>query len=303
MMAAASQITLSVRLGEPVWRAVGQRRLSLRLSVPHTVAHALEELTARYPSVQEEFKGDTYTRYQLFVNARPVSWSHTDSYKVKEGDTLYIFPPAAGGREYPPLPRAFYDRDTLLVARELLGTYLVRTYEGHLLVGRIVETEAYIGLEDTASHAAVGKTERNAVMFGPPGHAYVYLIYGMHHCLNVVTEAPGFPAAVLIRAVEPVEGIDIMQKRRHNRPLRELTNGPGKLCQAMAIDRQLNGHDLCLGERLWIAPGTPVPQEAVVTGTRVGIRGDSRALSAPWRFAIRHNPFVSRPYPWRRNRQ
>jgi len=196
---------------------------------------------------------------------------------------------------FSPLPRTFYDRSTLLVAQDLLGTLLVREYHGRLLVGRIVETEAYAGLEDTASHASVGKTERNAVMFGQPGYAYVYLIYGMHHCLNVVTESVGFPAAVLIRALEPIRGIETMRQLRNGRPDRELTNGPGKLCQALAIDRRLNGHDLCAGHLLWIAKGTPVPQGKIVAGPRVGIRGDARALSAPWRFAIRDNPFVSRP--------
>lgn len=198
---------------------------------------------------------------------------------------------------FEPLPRAFYDRDTVQVARDLLGALLVREYEGHLLVGRIVETEAYVGPDDQASHASVGRTERNAVMFGPPGHAYVYVIYGMHHCLNAVTEREGFPAAVLIRALEPVQGIEIMRKLRGHRPDVELTNGPGKLCQALAIDLSLYGHDLCAGTGLWIAGNELKPGEAIVAGPRVGVRGDRRARTIPWRFAIRGNPYVSRPHP------
>ncbi len=208
-------------------------------------------------------------------------------------------------RHWRPLPRSFFDRDTVHVARELLGHYLVREYEGQVLVGRIVETEAYVGLEDKASHASVGRTARNAVMFGPPGHAYVYVIYGVHHCLNVVTEPEGFPAAVLIRALEPVEGIDVMRRLRGGRPDRELTNGPGKLCQALAIDLRFNGYDLCRGEVLWVGEGTSVPPEHILHGPRVGVRGDERALTVPWRFAIRSNPFVSRPLaglkPWQVN--
>ncbi len=193
------------------------------------------------------------------------------------------------------LPRTFYDRDTVRVARELLGTYLVRQV-GHLwIVGRIVETEAYVGLEDKASHASVGKTARNAVMFGPPGFAYVYLIYGMHYCMNVVTEREGYPAAVLIRALEPVEGIEFMRARRRRKRDIELTNGPAKLCQALDIDIRFNGHDLCAGEHLWIHPGILKSTEEIVSGPRVGVKGDERALSVPWRFAIRGNPYVSRP--------
>ncbi len=200
----------------------------------------------------------------------------------------------------PPLPRAFFERDTVRVARELLGHYLVREYEGHILAGRIVETEAYVGLDDKASHASVGRTSRNAVMFGPAGYAYVYLIYGVHHCLNVVTEEEGYPAAVLIRALEPVEGVEIMRRLRGRRPDVELTNGPGKLCQALAIDLRFNGHDLCREEQLWIARGESVPPEHIVSGPRVGVRGDRRALTVPWRFAVRNHPYVSRPYPWKK---
>ncbi len=196
-----------------------------------------------------------------------------------------------------PLPRSFYNRDTVQVAKDLLGAYLVRELEGRLLVGRIVETEAYVGPDDRASHASVGRTSRNAAMFGPPGYAYVYVIYGVHHCLNVVTEREGFPAAVLIRALEPIEGIEVMRKLRGGRPDRELTNGPGKLCQALAIDLRFYGHDLCAGREVWIASDGLRPGEDVVQAPRVGVRGDERALTVPWRFAIKGNPYVSRPAP------
>jgi len=192
------------------------------------------------------------------------------------------------------LPREFYDRDTLLVARELLGQRLVRLLNGERLVGRIVEVEAYIGETDQACHASCGRTARNAVMYGPPGHAYVYFIYGMHHCLNVVTEGEGFPAAVLIRALEPLEGVTTMRRLRQGRPDRELTNGPAKLCQALNIDRTFNGIDLCAPGPLFIEAGTPVNEAEVGTGPRVGVRGDEQALTAPWRFFVRSNPFVSR---------
>jgi len=190
------------------------------------------------------------------------------------------------------LSRAFYYRDTLQVARELLGKTLVRDWQGRRLTGRIVETEAYVGQADSACHAARGRTKRNAVMFGPPGHAYVYFIYGMYHCLNVVTEAEGFAAAVLIRALEPLEGLAVMREQRRNRSDRALTSGPGKLCQALAIDRQLNGVDLCAGGPLYIEAGEIAGE--IVAGPRVGIRADPQDLAAPWRFCVADNPFVSR---------
>lgn len=191
------------------------------------------------------------------------------------------------------LPRAFYARSALEVAPALLGCLLVRRLAGRRLAGRIVETEAYLGAEDAASHAYRGPTPRNRAMFGPPGHAYVYFIYGNHFCLNVVTGAVGEGQAVLIRAIEPLEGIEVMQARRRRTTVTELTNGPGKLCQALAIDRRLDGHDLTLGETLWLEMGAS-PIEAIATGPRVGVRGDEAALTAPWRFYLAGNPFVSR---------
>ena len=164
------------------------------------------------------------------------------------------------------LDRLFYARDTLTVARELLGQRLVRLLDGQRVAGRIVEVEAYIGEEDQACHAACGRTARNAVMYGPAGVAYVYFIYGMHHCFNVVTEREGFPAAVLVRAIEPVEGIEAMRWNRPGRRGKELTNGPAKLCYALAIDRALNGVDLVGGEDLWIEQDEPISDDLVATG-------------------------------------
>jgi DNA-3-methyladenine glycosylase len=191
------------------------------------------------------------------------------------------------------LLRAFYARDTLTVARELLGQRLVRLLDGQRVAGRIVEVEAYMGEKDQASHAAPGRTERNAVMYGPPGHAYVYFIYGMHHCFNVVTEREGFPAAVLVRAIEPVEGIEVMRRNRPGRSGVELTNGPAKLCYALGIDRALNAMDLVTSDELWLEQDEFVVDERVKTGPRVGVRGDERAVEVEWRFWIESNPWVS----------
>lgn len=194
------------------------------------------------------------------------------------------------------LPRSFYARSAVVVAPALLGCLLVRRLAGRRLAGRIVETEAYLGAEDAASHAYRGPTPRNRAMFGPPGHAYVYFIYGNHFCLNVVTGAVGEGQAVLIRALEPLEGIEVMQAQRRRTAVLELTNGPGKVCQALAVDRRLDGHDLTLGETLWLEAG-PSPAGPVLSGPRVGVRGDAEALTAPWRFYLGGNPFVSRPRP------
>jgi len=192
------------------------------------------------------------------------------------------------------LERAFFARDTLRVARELLGQRLVRQLNGQRIAGRIVETEAYVGEGDAACHAARGRTARNAVMFGPAGYAYVYFIYGMHYCFNIVTETEGFGAAVLVRALEPLEGIDAMRHHRKGRDGVELTNGPAKLCYALAIDRGLNGADLATSEELWIEGDVSMPDDEVATGPRVGVRGDGRALTLPWRFWLRDSGYVSR---------
>jgi len=183
------------------------------------------------------------------------------------------------------LSREFYNQPTLRVARQLLGARLVRILDGQRLSGIITETEAYIGEQDLGCHAHAGKTKRNAVMYGPPGHAYVYFTYGMHWCLNAVTEAEGFPAAVLIRAIRPEEGVEIIAVRRDGRD----TDGPAKLTQALGIDGALNGVRLCdQASGLWIEAGASVPDEAVTIGPRVGLYTVPEPWkSKPWRFTFR----------------
>ena len=217
-----------------------------------------------------------------------------------------------------PAGAAFLARPTLELARRLLGMRLVRALDGQRASGIIVETEAYIGEEDLACHAASGPTARNAVMYGPPGHAYVYFVYGMHHCLNVVTERRAFPAAILIRALEPESGIAAMATRRRltapltdelakfggitdralvaararpGRVLRALCAGPGRLCQALAIDRALNGTSL-RGAELYLEHG--VTPEKIRTTRRVGIDYAGPWRHKPWRFLIADSPWVSR---------
>lgn len=200
------------------------------------------------------------------------------------------------------LPRDFYNRDTLNVARDLLGKYLVHKIDGVVREGKIVEVEAYIGPEDKGAHTYNGRrTPRNEAMYGPPGFAYVYLIYGMYNCVNVVTNEAEKPEAVLIRALEPTCGVEQMSMARFgkselltSRETISLTNGPGKLCQALGITRTHNGYDLC-GETLYITesskPGEPF--ETMET-TRINIDYAEEAALYPWRFYIKDNPFVSR---------
>jgi DNA-3-methyladenine glycosylase len=193
------------------------------------------------------------------------------------------------------LSRDFFARDTLTVARDLLGRRLVRVLDGRRLSGRIVEVEAYVGEEDQACHARCGRTKRNAPMYGPSGYGYVYFVYGMHYCFNVVTGREGYPAAVLIRALEPVEGIEEMRARRRGRPDAQLTSGPARLCQALDIDQRLDGADLCTPDALlFLEEGAPIPKGSVVTGPRIGVRGDEVAVTVPWRFYIQGNQYVSR---------
>ena len=182
------------------------------------------------------------------------------------------------------LPRSFYDRPTLTVARELIGARLIRILDGVKLVGIISETEAYISQKDLACHAKAGLTARTAVMFGEPGHAYVYFTYGSHWMLNAVTERDGFPAAVLIRAIQPIEGVEIMSARRSGRD----TFGPGKLTQAMGITKSENGADLTkTTQGLWIEAGVKVPNSLVTKGPRVGLNNTPEPwLSKPWRFLV-----------------
>jgi DNA-3-methyladenine glycosylase len=190
-----------------------------------------------------------------------------------------------------PLQRAFYERNTVRVAKDLLGKVLVREVGATSLEGVIVETEAYRGYDDPASHAYRGPTRRNQVMFGAPGHAYVYFTYGMHYCLNVTTEPAGQPGAVLIRAVQPTKGIVEMKKRRRTEQVKDLSNGPAKLTQAFAVTKALNGHDLTIGRKLYITePSRPEPLNITV-GSRIGIRAAAEKL---WRFSVRGNRFVSK---------
>jgi len=188
----------------------------------------------------------------------------------------------------PPLPRSFYERPALLVARELLGKKLVRIEEGRAIVGAIIETEAYCGAEDLGCHARSGKTKRNTVMYGPPGHAYVYFTYGMHWMLNFVTMPQGEPHAVLLRAIQPLEGLEIIAARRDGRPPQAWTDGPAKVCQALNIDRRLNGHDLCAPQaQLYVCEGAQVADEDVTITSRVGLNAVPEPWkSMPWRFVV-----------------
>jgi DNA-3-methyladenine glycosylase len=179
-----------------------------------------------------------------------------------------------------PLPRQFYARRTLVVARQLIGMHLVRQDGGVRRVGRIVETEAYQGPEDLAAHSARGRTARNEVMFGAPGHAYVYFIYGFWYCVNVVVREEGVPHAVLIRALEPVEN------------LTDKTWGPGLLCRAMNIDRTLNGTDL-LGTQLWLEQPSKPKRARITRATRIGVDYSGDWAKRPWRFFDSDSPYVS----------
>jgi len=198
--------------------------------------------------------------------------------------------------DFRPLPRKFYEPSALVVAPELLGHWLVRDTPEGPVGGPIVETEAYIA-GDAACHAAPGLTPRNRVMFGPPGHAYVYFIYGCHFCVNAVCQPPGRAEAVLIRAIEAEFGLVYLHKRRNVHDQRSLTNGPGKLCEAMQIDRKSNGADLCdRRSRLIIAENPEVQafrdqHGPVVTTVRIGI---TRSADLPLRFYLHGSAFVSR---------
>jgi DNA-3-methyladenine glycosylase len=187
------------------------------------------------------------------------------------------------------LPRRFYARPSLQVAPDLIGRLLVRRVPGDRLVGRIVECEAYQE-GDPASHSFRGRTPRNEVMFGPPGHLYVYFSYGMHFCMNVVTGREGEGSAVLLRAVEPVEGTEWMRTRRGGQDDRLLCAGPGRLTQAFGIDRAHNGIDLVGGEAMFLASGFPVPDSGIAVSPRIGVTVGS---DRPWRYSEAGSPFVS----------
>ncbi len=196
-----------------------------------------------------------------------------------------------------PLSLSFYAQSALTVARDLLGARLVRVLDdGTRISGRIVETEAYSGLDDMASHGHRRRTPRNAVMYGPPGRAYVYFTYGNWWMPNVVTEPEDVPAAVLIRALEPLEGCDEMARRRAGRPPEEWTNGPAKLAIALNIGKELNGADITTADHgLWIESDVVVPDELVRTGPRIGMGQTPEPwYSMPWRRWVGGNLFVSK---------
>ena len=179
------------------------------------------------------------------------------------------------------LPRSFYDRDTIVVARDLLGKILVHDSDGIERVGRIVEVEAYVGPHDLAAHSSKGVTPRTKVMFGPPGHAYVYFIYGMYFCMNVVTQPEGHGSAVLLRALEPLKNVE------------GRTQGPGLLCRAMNIDKRLNGHDL-FSDDFYIASTASAERLSIAKSPRIGVGYARHWAKRHLRFYLRGNPFVSR---------
>lgn len=189
------------------------------------------------------------------------------------------------------LPRAFYERETEIVAREMLGTVLECETSAGTASGIIVETEAYLGEHDLACHAAAGRTTRTEPLYGPPGTSYVYFIYGMYWCFNAVTRAEGLPSAVLVRALEPLAGIGLMRKRRSRvRNEADLTNGPGKLCTALGIDGSMSAKSL-QRKPLVIREGERIPDDKVEVTTRIGI---TRSADWPLRWIVRGNRFVSK---------
>jgi len=208
------------------------------------------------------------------------------------------------------LKKSFYSQPTENVAKELLGKFLRRKINGNLYVGKIVETEAYLGEKDLACHTSKGMTERNKIMFGPAGHAYIYFIYGMYHCFNVVTEKENDPCAVLIRALEPVKIIDrsktgvhslecnkscLKQNKLSYRLKSELQlNGPAKLCREFEIDKKLNGHDLTLGKKLWIEEGEKIKPSQIKKSKRVGVDYAGIWKNRLLRFYIKDNKFISK---------
>jgi DNA-3-methyladenine glycosylase len=193
------------------------------------------------------------------------------------------------------LPRRFYTRSLITVAKELLGKILVKNTDGIIYSGIITEVEAYDGLTDEAAHSFSGKTPRNQVMFGPGGYFYVYFTYGAHFCCNVVTGTEGTGTAVLIRAVQPLDGIENMIQNRFGRELKNdkekynLTNGPGKVCKAFSIDRQHYGEDLT-GDRIYLLKRPAIKEDKIIITKRIGI---TRSVDLPWRFYIKDNPYIS----------
>jgi DNA-3-methyladenine glycosylase len=193
----------------------------------------------------------------------------------------------------PRIGTEFFLHDGITVARNLLGKHLVRRLDGEEVVCRIVETEAYMGPHDKASHAYENrKSSRTKVFYRRGGYVYIYLIYGMYYCCNIIANVEDCPEAVLLRAVEPLSGIDVIRKRRNTRRPKDLTNGPGKLCQALEIDERLYGYDLTSGQEMWLEDSD---QEFPISATpRVNIDYAEEYRDKPWRFHIKGNPFVSR---------
>jgi len=291
---------------------------------PASVDDFIVHLTETFAGFRTSYSGQVMGRdfpYEVFVNHKHVPKEQYGQFALGDGDVIHIIIPIAGGASSPKLPpevtatceeqpeggapgrirppvetvlpQSFYARSALKVAPDLLGCLVVREWQGNRLIGRIVETEAYLGQEDAASHAFRGPTPRSQVMFGPAGIAYVYLIYGVHHCLNVVTGEDGDGQAVLIRALEPLAGLCEMRQQRGKEDVRDITSGPGKLCQALSIDRGLDGHNLMAGSTLWFAPGS-LSGETICTSPRMGVRGDDDAFRRPWRYFLRYNAHVSR---------
>lgn len=197
--------------------------------------------------------------------------------------------------QFTKLPESFYQKDVLIVAPKLIGKYLVKKKEKNYLVGKIVEVEAYADKIDKASHSFNGVTKRNSVMFAPGGKLYVYFIYGNHYCCNVVCDKEGIGSAVLIRAIAPLNGVESMAERRfHKKEVTEkeflnLTNGPGKICKAFDISKEVNGVDLC-GEEIFLAEGERIPKNKIIRSARIGIKKSADLL---WRFYLKDNQFVS----------
>ena len=192
------------------------------------------------------------------------------------------------------LTQSFFERDTVALSRALLGKKLVTRSRGLVTAGIIVEVEAYLGHSDPACHAARGMTARNGVMFKDAGHCYVYLIYGMYYCVNVVSDREGVGSAVLVRAVEPLEGVSIMERRRGSkvRTPYDLARGPGRLCEALGIATSFSGHHLTASDRIWIEPHSEIAQRSVGVSGRIGI---SKGAELPLRFFVKNSPWVSGP--------
>ncbi len=190
--------------------------------------------------------------------------------------------------------RDFYNRDALTVSEEILGKTLVHITEEGITKGKIVEVEAYMGAQDKAAHSYGNLySERTKIQYGEGGFAYVYLIYGMHICINIVTNKKSIPHAILIRALEPLEGIELMKKRRNTDNIKMLCNGPGKLSQAMGITKENYGDDLC-GESLYLEDGIVIPKKQILRSKRINIDYAEEAKDYLWRFTIKDNPYVSK---------